>query len=509
MNNIMKPSKYFGRTIGKRYRFGSSEYTLAMSIDNLDDDDDNKQCIDIIKMMIKSIDNGCPYDLTLITDFYRMLKIRLSSCRTHAHDEIVDLTNKLFQNNFMDTQLFMFVLKFKELDVCHKHFESITHDYVEDIIDRRLHESCNNDGDRELIKIMFDKIVSNNMLNDDMIFNLLGCSHDLVMKLLVSHTDLSQKHLTYACKELPYTKIVVEHLINKNMYPTDDDILFVCGNNDGDSLVFILEHTRFKITKQHFQCVFMSPSRHVMNKINILINNGYIPDVDDVMCGIDNHSEIPHIERFGIKLGKKEFELCYLENYFPNYVFDGVDKVMIDVAKACHCANASKIKKILKCGFVPSDEFMELLAKRFIRTVIFDELVKVGGKITSTCFKSRFSMLPAKQHKILCDYVDVNDELLKKFMVLNGEYECIKFDGDVIDVGDMKHENINLLFGIDTSIKFSDLRILLWNKMVVEKWLIKGYVVIPVQYRKLFGLNDYIIHVKDIDHLVCALAKDV
>ena len=62
-------------------------------------------------------------------------------------------------------------------------------------------------------------------------------------------------------------------------------------------------------------------------KMELLINNGYVPDYDDVYYGIKHKIEIPDISRFNIKLDKKMLDLCQQLNFYPvTYTFDCIDK---------------------------------------------------------------------------------------------------------------------------------------------------------------------------------------
>ena len=62
---------------------------------------------------------------------------------------------------------------------------------------------------------------------------------------------------------------------------------------------------------------------------------------------------------------------------------------------------------------------------------------------------------------------------------------------------------VGKFFGIHDHVTFDDVKMLLWNKIRKDSWIVGEYIVIPDAVMTLFDGHKYV-KLRDFDHLVCA-----
>lgn len=85
-------------------------------------------------------------------------------------------------------------------------------------------------------------------------------------------------------------------------------------------------------------------------------------------------------------------------------------------------------------------------------------------------------------------------------MLLSGKCDStIKYNidtfRDVISLGNF--------FGVNSSVTFDDVKLLLWNKLHKDGWIVGKYIVVPDADMPVFNDHKYV-KLCDIDHLICA-----
>ena len=458
--------------------------------------------IKVTTLINESIDNGVKPSSELIMLYYKVMHLMLPLA-SYPTNTIIKFTNKLFKMNMIDSTSLEYILPISNLDGCYKFFTNINYDHIHVIVNNmRYYDS----GDR-YTNICVD-IISNVILNKDILLELLECKSDLIMSLLIEkmrsvNFDVSQDHLTKACKSLPYSQNVVTYLLTRDLRLTKEHVVRIYERCNCDFLLLILEQTRMVIDKQIFQAVLKYPSCRDNNhqKINVCINAGYVPDVDDVIVGIKCRIEIPDIERFNLILDMNVLRYCYVYDFYPNYTFVNVDVMMVELAKACNRNNMSKIRRILRDGCVPSVEFMDMIVKSHVKKAILCELIDAGGKLSLNGIKNKFDEYDYKLImgciNDICGDVKKKDELI---MLLSGkcdykiEYDVDKFK-DIACVGKY--------FDVNDYVTFDDVKMLLWDKICKNSWIVGKYIVIPDTDVSIFSDHKYV-KICDIDQLVCA-----
>ena len=456
--------------------------------------------VEITSLMNESINNGSILCPNLIVQYYEVMLVmpQYISCPSKL---IVEFTNKLFKLNMINAKMLTHILMMRELDECYKFFTHINYDHVCHIVDK-LNCECPSQCH---VFIAID-MIKNVVLDDGILLKLLECKNQLIMSSLIKklksiNVTLSQDHLSVACDSLPYSTNMVTYLLTNNLMLTSDNARHIFEKCDCDFLLSILEQTRLIIDKNIFQGVVMSNCGKINKKLNICVHAGYIPDVDDVIIGIKYEIEIPHIERFDLELDMGVFGLCCERSFFPNYTFVGIDDTMIKLAKYCDSNNMSGVKKILKSGYVPSVEFMDIIVKTGVRKSILHALANAGGKLSLDGLKNKFDEYDYKLIvgcvNDICGDVKKKDEII---MLLSGKCDCkIEYDidkfKDVICVGKY--------FNVDSDVTFNDAKMLLWNKICKNSWVVGKYIVIPDTDVSIFSGHKYV-KICDVDQLVCA-----
>jgi hypothetical protein len=308
---------------------------------------------------------------------------------------------------------------FRTLVKDNPNFAGFSMESVLEFVNKKLNNSLDKYDDHKMIDIfvdtydMSDKALSSEIfMIRDTYFNL-----KLAEKLKGYKLDISKHYMQDACKILPYSKAVIKVLVSdKNMELDSECLETACQYCDFNGIKYILDETKLKITKNHFNKLIISenyiPSQYnsygyrsnyynygksgyTLEKMELLIAHGYSPDYDDIKYAIKHKKEIPNIDRFGVKLDKELLELCWDNNFYPSYKFDCISDEMIKLQKIC--ADKSPISVIRshlkKYQLVPDRKCMENASLHKNNVATMKELLKYGGKLTYKCLKSQSYLL--------------------------------------------------------------------------------------------------------------------
>ncbi len=376
---------------------------------------------------------------------------------SNAIDEIVKLT-------VPDNDNLLTMIKYSDLDKCfitlaekNPYFKKFSQEFILSAIEERFEYECYDgkdehcsDADIDTMNKFCNIIIDNADMNDNLLAELCTCRNVFFDNVLANYIDkyegkLSQKMLTNACKSLPYTKNIIKILLSRNLSLTDDDLDIICEFCNEESIKFILDETRIKPKKSHFQKIVQSKTllsnrsyeerkkysyrysnninryengAYTPNKAEILIAYGFKPTYDDVMFGIVHKAEIPNIARFSIKPDKKMLEKCWDYDFYPEYDFDCIKKEMIGFQKLCNKRAKVQISKYLKKhDLVPDRKCMENACTFKNNHPIVNLLKSKGGKITIKCIENCAKQFSANSMlvDIIKTYKDENQALLDNY----------------------------------------------------------------------------------------------
>ena len=507
-----------------------NQITQSLNLFHMHDNMAELPCNSTIRIMNSALDDNITPRCNLIRLYYKLI-CQMRNCCNHSLLKIVEFTNRLFKLRIIDDNMLRFILKLKELDVCFTYFTYITSEHIHTIMTSRLQYSYNNGHDELLINNMFNNV---SQFNNDIVCELVTCTNSLMFDLLISNIDHTKNcvinepkkfafeikgdiikydrydfFFSHVCDALPYSIKLVLYLLDCGFELSECNILTLFDKIKGEQLMSIMEKTRIEITQNHFKKVMDSCIDRDI-KINVLINNGYIPTMDDVLYGIKCSVEIPHIERFGIILGKNEYKECCSVGYFPRYEFIDVDDDLKNVVEACFSGKIQKVKNALKNGYKVDSEYMELLSNKNVIWPVYRELIRSGCKVTRKCIENQMPNYSSKQHKVSMEFFDnlfdEIDNLNKKCNKTDVKFKYTQKDVDKCKmISVVEHNYLRLLFGIN-NMTFIDIKIFIWSK----KWIEGNHICVSSIFRTLFGLNNYdVVKIIDIDYLVCALFDEM
>lgn len=277
--------------------------------------------------------------------------------------------------------------------------------------------------------------------------------------------EISKSHLHAASKHLPFTKATIRSIINRGVEPDSKCLEIACQFCDINSIQFLIETYRVPVGREHFQALvkaerYLLPvdwnyrynrryyyrgtpdeSRFIgggydMDKMELLIKYGYVPDREDLEFSIKNRVEIPDVSRFGLKGDKDLLKLCHEHDFYPRYDFDCISDQMLDLQDLCTRRSKSKINSHLNTHkIVPDQKCMENACKFKNNSPTIDLLIKNGGKINTKClincasqFKANGTLMSIlwefdKSYKEeIKGYTDKIKELEDKIQSLKGSY---------------------------------------------------------------------------------------
>jgi hypothetical protein len=226
-------------------------------------------------------------------------------------------------------------------------------------------------------------------------------------------------------KYLPYTMPIITMLMAKGWIISSKCIEHCCKYTSVADIFKILElSNRIPITKEHFNAVITAQSSKVASyyyrsaddfaesgsgytpqKLELLITHGYKITYDDIVTSIKYKIVIPDIDRFGIVADKALLDMCYNNNFYPPYKFEGVDLNMITLQKLCLEGHIAPIRQFLNSHktLVPDGICMRNICRNKRSVNILALLDKHNPIYTTECIKacSTYSHNPVLDHVIV------------------------------------------------------------------------------------------------------------
>ncbi len=391
-----------------------------------------------------------------------------SMCIYKNKTVLVDILTILFGQCIPPIEIFKELIQIPEYDVCYNSFsenpEFIKFDdnYIDIIINNRLKYSCIND-DTYLVQILMKHMdMTTNILH-----KLCSCRSEMLSNVLSGiidkfSGDITEDFLLEACEGLPYTKRTIESLKNRGFQLNEKHLEIVCSKCNIESIEYILQLSRMPIIKTHFTALVTSknyvksndgkkefngrygrstmtlPSTweagYTIEKMELLIKYGYVPDYDDVLFGIKNKVEIPNIERFSIPLDQQLLDLCWANDFYPQYNFSWISSSMIELQKLCMTKRLKDIKLLVKKNnLVPDRKCMENASRCRNNVPIYDYLTSIGGKVTYKCVQNCTKEMKDNKFliKLANDYenIYINEINSYKDKIEKLEQEIIKLGG--------------------------------------------------------------------------------
>jgi hypothetical protein len=422
-----------------------------------------KTCNDIFQTIVDCYDAGKIPSQNALNEFMKYI-----TTRTRAHyyyynsDDTIKyrciyknsevLSNALmmiFNNYAPGIDIIKELVKIAAYDTCYsllnqnQNFKGLSHDDLLIIIEARLRYSRNQGVNDDTDLATF--IVNNIIVNTENLLALCGCRSSHLAILIAPIIDkfsgiVTEEFMDSACAVLPYSKPIIQALINRGIKISSDHLGIVCANCNLEAIEYILQITRMPINKQHYRALVGSsiydpepeleyyyyrknkPSKfkngYSDEKMELLIKYGFKPDYDDVLFGIKNKISIPNIERFGIKLDAKILDACYDVDYYPKYNFDFIDKELIALQELCTSRRISEIKsKIKKNNLVPDRKCMENVCKFAKNSPVYEFLKSNGGKTTYKCIRNCAEFLKNNPFllTIIDDYEKIHQAEIEKY----------------------------------------------------------------------------------------------
>lgn len=362
----------------------------------------------------------------------------------------------------------------QEYDMCFKILGDKKYNFTNifNTIIKRLQDFCDKWNDKDFC----DTILNNIDKNTSVINELCGTRSTYMNVRMAQFIDkydgiIDIENLYTACKVLPYSKELINVLVNKGLQLDSKCLEIVCSSCDVESIDYLLVSGRIPIEKIHYQALIKSKkykpvdndnnrykrynkdddedeyTGYTEEKMEILIKHGYNPDYDDVAFAIKYKKQIPNISRFNINLDKSLLELCWDYDFYPNYNFECIDLNMIELQKLCRGKSKNNIVKFIKQhNIIPDRKCMENACSFKNNNSIITTLINSGGKLTYKCIKlcgqefsasSTLEYIIDEYEKIMTqeknEYINRIKFLENKLIDLIGEIPQEKNDQNVIN----------------------------------------------------------------------------
>lgn len=208
-------------------------------------------------------------------------------------------------------------------------------------------------------------------------------SHDIgLIKLLLKYIKPNKDCLVNACKLK--NKLIIKQLIDYRILP--------------DKSCFLNVFSGDKIYSVHYQEI-----------IDIFIEYGYIPDLDDAILLLKYRCKIKDIYRFKIELGSKLLESCYKYDYFPYDI--NVPPTVECLQEECFkVGNISSIRNIVNKGVKPNIKCLRNACTNKTNISVVKYLISLGIKPDLYCLKNSINYFSQNQ---TIEYI--NDLLIKEY----------------------------------------------------------------------------------------------
>ena len=295
---------------------------------------------------------------------------------------------------------------------------------LEGVISHRLKHFCDARDDKAFCDTLMNAITIDNKNLKKLCQNRNSYLSSLIASIMDKYDgELDSSFILKSVIYMPYTKSIIQSLVGRGVQITDEIAETSCQHNETEDLDFILTLGRLPIKKSYFEKTLISKTYSQKNvhqkniyygyhnidndgfsssyspqKINVLINHGYVIDQEDLKHSIKAKVELPNIERFKLKLDQDILDLCYVTNFYPQYDFDCIEKSLLELQNLCTGRSSRAIAQhIKKHKLVPDKRCMENASNFKSNKMIMDILFNAGGEITYTCILNCASQLNSSQ----------------------------------------------------------------------------------------------------------------
>lgn len=400
-------------------------------------------------------------------------------CINKNQDNLVKLLEQLFKYHIPNPLHIEKLIDLACYDICYislmsnNKYKKIENSTLDIIIKQRLKYSYYLNSNEETNNLV-DFVIKFVDMSLDNLSKLVSCKNEYLSFILSSIIDKSNLEfndnsiLYAACHVLPYSKHVIQSLIGRGLRLDSKCLEIVCLNCPLEGIKYILENGRINVMREHYHKLVESvidtnliehrflrrhkleinESIYTQEKMELLINYGYIPDYEDIIYSIKHKIEIPNISRFNIKLDQKMLELCWEVDFYPKYKFDCIDLNLLEMQKLCLQKNSlTKIKNLVEYfNIIPDRKCMENACCQKSNSKVVDYLISKKGKITGTCVKNCISKFNGAEFllDIFNNYEKNNTELITKL-----QNHIIQLGGSLDDVKMTKVDNVNNINKLD------------------------------------------------------------
>ena len=289
-------------------------------------------------------------------------------------------------------------------------------------------------------------VIKNTNMTPNVIAQLCSCKNEMLSKfvagILDKATDISDKDLLgIACTSLPFTKLIIQSLVSRNIKIKNEHINSVLSDGSAESIDFIIDLAKsqgeFVLTKEHYKILLTSQTlvndeidrrqtcviNKIVHKLNsnyelhlkkcdnnyttdkmmILIKHGFVPDREDIILSIEHKKEMPMIEKFNVQLDNDFLKLCQDNNFYPKYDFKCISPGLFELQSLCLNKNLPKIRAFLKKNntIVPDNICMENACNIIRNEKTIDLLINAGGVINKKCLTNYLHIVRDPQMSLL------------------------------------------------------------------------------------------------------------
>ncbi len=299
-----------------------------------------------------------------------------------------------------------------------------------------------------IVDYVMDRITSN--LTREMFLLVSSCRNEYGcnrLKAFVDKYDDKEKPLIPSvtvlhnvCAALPYSKKLFSAIYqfgerHGGIVLDSTCLSIVCEFGDSDSIRYFLDVTRMPVSSEHLQQVGLSKvfatralnymgshsqintyractePKIISDKIETLIQYGYMPTYEDVVTLTLKKVEIPGLSRFDhIKCDQKLFHICHANQFYPtSYRFtEPLDMTlhMLELLIMCNNRESFPIVKrhINLHKLIPNQYCLENVALSGLYNApsILEYFVKKGAKVSYVAITNCFLEETPKTSKLKC-----------------------------------------------------------------------------------------------------------
>ena len=244
--------------------------------------------------------------------------------------------------------------------------------------------------------------------------NLLDCcklNNFSCANMLINNKNIVPKYecLLEACENSNNIELI--KLLLKYIKPNKDCLVNACRKKNKTIIKLLIDY-RILPDKTCFLNIFSgdrSYSIYYQEIIDIFIEYGYIPDLDDTILLLKYRCKIKDIYRFKIELGSKLLENCYKYDFFPYNI--NVPPTVECLQEECFkVGNISSIRNIVNKGVKPNITCLRNACTNKTNISVVKYLISLGIKPDLYCLKNSIYYFSQNQ---TIEYI--NDLLIKEF----------------------------------------------------------------------------------------------